>query len=95
MKFKIGDRVTTHRGDGVIVYIDRGDQLPYLVKVVGYEGHNGSACIRYVTSAKNDKQMDKVWCRERELALVEEYKLRDCDYDEDAEDVLLESVVTI
>lgn len=73
-KFKVGDEVKTEYGDGVVVFVDKGYFMPYLVKIDGYEGHNGGV-YGYVNK---DGICDKRWCFGSDLNLIEPKKdLRD------------------
>lgn len=64
MKFKVGDKVKTEHGNGVIVFFDKSDET-YLVKVQGFKGHRGSS--GYINE---DSESDKWWFYEGDLELI-------------------------
>lgn len=69
MKFKIGDKVRTHFGNGEIVFYTEGQ---YLVKIKDFDGHNGGNRYGYDYYDNEDGLNDKWWFIEGQLELVKE-----------------------
>lgn len=57
--FEVGDKVSTHKGNGEIVYIDLEDKMDnyeeYLVKIKGFSGHDGKGHGYINEDGVNDK----------------------------------------
>lgn len=66
-KFKVGDKVETKYGKGIIVHITKVGYPPYLVKIEGFRGHNGNAVGGYINV---DGLSDKYYFDEKDLVLI-------------------------
>lgn len=71
LKLKVGDKVETPDGLGVIRWIDEGDDS-YLVQIKGFDGHSGCAGnvpIELVLELR--KTLDAWWFSDSEVTKLE------------------------
>ena len=79
-KFKVGDKVRTPHGKGVIIGIAKTGQKKYLVEIEGFLGHRGVALK--LLEGKRGKKNNCWWFEENMLELVQPKQFTKADLKE-------------